>query len=59
MLSISSCVFLAIRTSWFEKGLFSSFAHFFIESLIFQHTGNLIKGMGSKIAGRINHRTLG
>jgi hypothetical protein len=31
----SSMCFLAIWTSSFEKALFNSFAHFFIESLIF------------------------
>jgi hypothetical protein len=34
MLSMSSCVFLALYTVSIEKFLFSSFAHFFIESLI-------------------------
>jgi hypothetical protein len=34
MVSIFSCVFLAIWTSSFEKALFSSFAYFFIGSLI-------------------------
>jgi hypothetical protein len=36
MMSIFSCVFLAIRISSFEKVLFNSIAHFFIGSLILE-----------------------
>jgi hypothetical protein len=35
MLSISSCVFFANCTSFFEEAVFSSFVHFFIGLFIF------------------------
>jgi hypothetical protein len=42
MVSVLSCLFLAIKISSFEKVLFSSGAHFFIGSLIWGEFNFLI-----------------